>query len=594
VTGLAGIGLVLQLNGSMELPVASNGIFAFSGTFDEGSPYAVAVRSRPQTPSQTCTVTPPASAAINANVVVQVSCVTDTFAVNVAVTGVAGSGVTLQLNGGASLTATASGTSAFSTRLQEGASYAVTVLSQPVNASQECTVTAPSGTMAAAAITLAVVCLNTYTLSGTVAGLSITRARSALVLTESGRQEASIRSDGSFQFANRIPVGRAYSVTVKSAPGNPEMTCVVTAGAGSMPDADLNTISASCLRSPGRFAYMVRFPGAVLGTTLDNDGNLNSIESLALGYLPQSITVDPSAQFLYAGSGFSSTATMLSSFRINATTGKLTPIGTEIANNFGQNTLAAEPQGRFLFASNEHGGTTNQGSISVYAIDAQTGQLAEAPGSPYNALTNPYGIAFDATGRYVYTTGDQLRGFSIDQVSGALSPLSVSPIAGVAGARRLISTADGRFLYVMGQTGSTLYLKGFRMQPDGGLLEFPISYTPADIDQYLAIDPKGRFLAIAASDFVGSVKISVYAIDPANGTLSRVSTSPDWVTGSLAFPMPMAFDPSGTWLFISSVAGAYSPTPGTATFTVGTADAPQFRVNPYAFGSGDVRAIAIR
>jgi 6-phosphogluconolactonase (cycloisomerase 2 family) len=592
VSGLAGTGLVLQLNGGSNLPVAASGTVTFSGAFKKGSTYALTVLSRPVDPGQSCVATASAGVIGKENVTIQMICVTDTYRVYAAVSGVAGSGVTLQLNGGFDLSATSAGTYMFSKQLQQGENYVVTVLTQPTNPIQECTVAGPTGAMPAADLTLTVTCVNTYVLSGSVAGLSITRARTPLVLTEPGGQgqDVSVNSDGSFQFANRIPVGRTYNVTVKTAPGKPDMTCVVMAGTGTMPNSDLGTVSVSCQRVRGKFAYMTRFPYAVLGTAIATDGTLSSIESIALNHLPESITVDPSGQFLYVGSGFSQIGNALTSFRINPVTGQLTQIGTQITDTHGQDYLAVEPQGRFLFSSNLHGGKTNQGSISVYAIDAQTGQLSEVSGSPFDALSNPYSIAFDATGRYVYTTGDQLRGFSIDQTTGVLTPAG---FGNITGARRVMGTPDGRFLYVRGQSGVTGYLKAFRVQSNGSLVEFAVSYDPTDIDDYAVVDPKGRYL-VFVTPAVLSLKISVYAINATDGTLSRVQ-SPDWVNGgAVSFPIPAAFDPSGAWLFVNYVPGMNSITPGTGTYQVGGASAPLLPINAPALVVGDARAIAIR
>lgn len=597
VTGLVGTGLVLRADSGGDVSVAANGTVAFSGSYKKGASYSVAVANRPTSPSQTCSVTPGSGAFAKENVSVSVSCVVDTFAVRVAVTGVAGTGVTLQLNNGANLAATSSGTHEFQTRLQQGAAYAVSVLTQPTNPFQECTVSAPTGLMPATDITLAVSCLNTYVISGTAIGLSITRARTPLVLTEpgGGGQDVSINADGTFALANRIPVGRSYTVTVKSAPGNPDMTCTITGGSGIMPNSDINSVNASCQRARGKFAYMGRFPNAVVGASIAADGTLSTTESVTLDYLPQSIAVDPSARFLYLGPGFSQIGTGISSFRINPGTGQLAQIGSKTSTTSGINFIAVEPQGRFLFASNLYGGPGSFGSISVYAIDALTGQLSEVPGSPFDSSNNPYGIAFDATGRYVYTTGDRVRAFSINQTTGALTELAASPVANSAGAQRLFGTPDGRFIYVRGQTGITPYLKGFRIQPDGALQEFAISVDPADFDVQAAVDPKGRYIVFFRNGggFPSQMKVSVYAISAADGTLSR-APSPDWIYGYPPYPIPAAFDPSGSWLFVMQAPGTLGQVWGTASFQVGGGTNPLALINGSAYDIGDGRVIAVR
>src|SRR5262245_12089155 len=47
VAGLSGSGLVLQLNGSGNLPVAGDGAFVFAGLLPDGTAYAVTVASQP-------------------------------------------------------------------------------------------------------------------------------------------------------------------------------------------------------------------------------------------------------------------------------------------------------------------------------------------------------------------------------------------------------------------------------------------------------------------------------------------------------------------------------------------------------------------
>src|SRR5260370_42634141 len=56
VAGLAGTGLVLQLNGGNDLQQATNGSFTLSPELASGSTFAVTVKVQPSHPSQTCSV----------------------------------------------------------------------------------------------------------------------------------------------------------------------------------------------------------------------------------------------------------------------------------------------------------------------------------------------------------------------------------------------------------------------------------------------------------------------------------------------------------------------------------------------------------
>jgi len=97
-----------------------------------------------------------------------------TYTVGGTVSGLAGSSLVLQNNGGNNLTVGASGAFTFSTALASGSSYAVTVLTQPSSPSQTCSITSGgSGNVGSANVTsVQVTCVtNTYSVGGTVSGL---------------------------------------------------------------------------------------------------------------------------------------------------------------------------------------------------------------------------------------------------------------------------------------------------------------------------------------------------------------------------------------------------------------------------------------
>lgn len=56
VTGLSGAGLVLQNNGTIDLPVGANGTFNISTAALSGSAYALTVKNQPRSPAQTCVI----------------------------------------------------------------------------------------------------------------------------------------------------------------------------------------------------------------------------------------------------------------------------------------------------------------------------------------------------------------------------------------------------------------------------------------------------------------------------------------------------------------------------------------------------------
>jgi len=95
----------------------------------------------------------------------------------------------------------------------------------------------------------------TYTVGGTVSGLS----GSGLVLRDlSGNTESislAISANGSFAFAPRVANGTTYSITIQSQPVNPAQVCTVSNGSGTLAGSDVTNVTVSCGQS-ARFAYV--------------------------------------------------------------------------------------------------------------------------------------------------------------------------------------------------------------------------------------------------------------------------------------------------------------------------------------------------
>ncbi len=249
VSGLSGSGLVLQDNGGNNLPVTVNGSFTFTKQLSAGAAYAVSVLSQPSTPAQTCTVTGGSGTATANVTTIQVACTTNvvTYTIGGSVSGLSGAGLVLQNNGGDNLTVESNGAFTFATPIASGAAYAVTVLTQPSNPAQTCTVTNGSGTAIANVTNVQVTCANnvvTYTIGGTVSGLS----GSGLVLQNNGANDLSISANGPFTFTTPLTSGSTYAVTVLTQPSSPVQTCSVTNGSGTA-TANVTTVQVTCTTS---------------------------------------------------------------------------------------------------------------------------------------------------------------------------------------------------------------------------------------------------------------------------------------------------------------------------------------------------------
>ena len=172
------------------------------------------------------------------------------------VAGLAGSGLVLQNNGGDDLAVSANGTFSFKTTVDAGSPYNITVLTQPTNPSQGCTVASAAGTATANVTTVSVTCsTGSFSVGGTVSGL----AGSGLVLRNNGGDDLPIASNGSFTFATELASASAFEVTVATQPTRPSQTCTVADATGTIGGGDVRTVKVSCATN----SYTIR--GTVTG-----------------------------------------------------------------------------------------------------------------------------------------------------------------------------------------------------------------------------------------------------------------------------------------------------------------------------------------
>ena len=169
------------------------------------------------------------------------------FAIGGTASGLAGT-VVLRNNDTDDLTLTADGAFVFATRVVAGNPYAVTVAQQPVG--QTCAVSAGQGTVSASTGDVSdvrVVCAaRTYAIGGTVSGLA---ASGTLVLRNNNNaaDELSVTANGSFSFAQALPHGAAFDVTVRTQPVGQLCTLANASGIATAP---VTAIVATCVADP--------------------------------------------------------------------------------------------------------------------------------------------------------------------------------------------------------------------------------------------------------------------------------------------------------------------------------------------------------
>ncbi|MDT8438116.1 MAG: FG-GAP repeat protein [Wenzhouxiangellaceae bacterium] len=242
VTGLDGNGLVLRNNGGDDLTIAADGPFTFPTALNDGSGYTVTVATQPATLSQTCAVTNGSGTLAGADVAnVQVTCTTNTFTVGGTVTGLEGSGLVLQNNGGDTLSILEDGAFTFSTALKDGESYSVAVSSRPTAPKQVCSVTNGEGKLSGEAVSnIAVGCLRGYSVSGTVSGVR----SPGLVIDLNNKSALLFEQDADFTFPLWLKTAETWGVQILFEPDL--HTCTVSPASGIYDGSDVEGVAVEC------------------------------------------------------------------------------------------------------------------------------------------------------------------------------------------------------------------------------------------------------------------------------------------------------------------------------------------------------------
>ena len=270
VAGLTGGTVTLLDNGGDSLNIVGNGPFTFPTKVNSGSIYTVTVGTQPA--GQTCSVASGTGTA-SANVAnVAVTCSTTTYSIGGTVSGLSSGTLTLLNNGGDSLNLVANGGFTFPTKIASGGGYTVTVGTQPTG--QTCVVASGSGTANANVTNVAVTCtVNTYTIGGTVSGLSL---GATVVLQDNGGDNLSVSASGPFTFATKIPHAGFYAVTVLTQPAG--QFCTVSPSGTFTALGNVSSISVTC--SSNSYTVGGQISG-LTGTVVlqDNGGDNLSLSS---------------------------------------------------------------------------------------------------------------------------------------------------------------------------------------------------------------------------------------------------------------------------------------------------------------------------
>lgn len=401
VTGLAGLGLTLQRDGSETLSISSSGSYEFTAQVAVGSPYSITIANQPTAPRQICTVGSGAGMVnADASFSVTVNCVNPTTQF-VYATQVGGNNL-------ATFSFDHAGTLALIGTLNNGSdSYGAGLT--------------PDGRFLYTANRTPNT-IGAYSVdAGT--GLPSSVAGAPFAVGGSGPRMLAIAPSGNFLYTVTQSSNTIIGFSVNPSTGTLTSLGSPTATGGQPLDV---TITPN-----GKYLYVASFNNrSVYGYSINaTTGSLTSVSGSPfavhdLSTYARSLSMDPRGRFLFVPTYATSVAAM----KIDDATGALTEVaGSPFATGGAQASFAAsDVSGKFLYVTNQ-----NSNDLSAYSIDQTSGALTPLSGSPFTLGFSPQAVAAEPGGRYLLVAGEssaQVGVYSLD-ANGAPTAVSGSPFS---------------------------------------------------------------------------------------------------------------------------------------------------------------------
>ncbi len=542
VTGLSGAGLILQNNGADNLARAADGAFTFATAIASGGAYNVSVLTQPTSPAQTCTASMNAGNVTAGVTNVVIICITDTAA---GVTNIGPAGGTVSGHYGARIIIPAGAlATTVGIGLKRGSTnsppFAVIDV-DAVGATYELT---PHGQSFSMPVTLripfdpeqlpndAVPVLYKAETGGTFTALPTTLNGNFLEASVVGFSwviPGYVATKPRMVYA--LEAAGTFSTTGLASYRIDKTTGSLSAPTSSVPTGEAPT---SVVAHPSRrFVYVTN-----AGSTTVNGIAPNSISAYPLSTINGQV-VGPTKATVATGAPIGQRPTM--------------PV--------------IHPSGKFLYVMNFGSVSGNAGGdISAFTIDGATGALTLSASVISGGGAQPMGLAFNSLGTFAYvlyggsqssnTFSSQVKVYSVDVTTGAFTGPTSGIAAGVLGSNpwSIAVDPDGKFAYVV--CLSTDELRAYSIDSTTGALTFlsSVSITATSKPSALAADPLGRFLYTGRQTPFSNVNVQSYTIAPGTGTptlANGVLTS--CIGGACTGPVPVLADPQGDFVFANDV-----------------------------------------
>lgn len=213
----------------------------------------------------------------------------------------------------------------------------------------------------------------------------------------------------------------------------------------------------------------------------------------------------------------------------NVTTGMPSALASSPFSSGNGFAVVLSPSGKFLFETN----IDPPGGVFAFTVDG-TGALTEVQDSPFPipgqtvANSRPLGMVTDPSGNFVFVAlnaTNQVAAFSVDQTTGALTPVPSSPFA--TGLSPTTLVVANTFLYAMNSGDQTI--SAYTINSANGVLA-PVNGSPFLAGATAGMATDSRFLRLyAAAPGINSIVAFTIGAD---GSLAPLGGSPFPATGA--------------------------------------------------------------
>jgi 6-phosphogluconolactonase len=532
--------------------------------------------------------------------------VPSTVTVGGTVSGLSGSGLILQNNGGDDLTIATDGSFVFRNAIAAGTgAYRISVKRRPAAPMQTCVVTNGDGTAASSNITnVAINCSNDHARFVYQFDTALNATGIYITNEHTGQLHRIGVTPQAPQVQVAHPTGRFVYMILQAAPDFIYSYAVdATTGALTEIGAPIQVgigIAAAHIHPSGRYLYLTHTAtNEIARFAIGDDGTLSAASPVALpeGSYPYASVMTNDGRYLLVGnSGALPGNTDVSNvavFAVNATAGTLIQVpGSPFASTVPPRRLVLAFQETFLYVLRASDETA---PWAAYRLDSATGALSEVPAPPQTtakqAIVAHPGLPFI----YMAQLGvSRVEPFAIDEASGQLSPIEGGAEEAGDFVYSLEIEPTGRFLYVYAYYSTVCFtidaatgrlsdrrviFSSSRSQPlfvktnARAALNAKFAYAPlrgySNVATFSVDSATGGLSSVgtptpAPGDVVSVATDSrarfLYTADRASGSIQSYSIGPDGIpvairsggTHSVALPTQLVMHPSDRFLFVGS------------------------------------------